>query len=99
MTEILVSTHRPRLDDRPLRHRIGLIALATDHTSEVDYARMLAAQGVGVYVNRIPYANPVTPQTLAAMEPDLAAGRRTDPAGRGSGRGGLRLHLCLGGDR
>jgi len=74
MTEILISSRTPQSDNRPLRHRVGLIALATDHTSEVDYARMIAGQGVGVYVNRIPYANPVTPQTLAAMEPDLAQG-------------------------
>lgn len=74
MSEILVSPRKPRLDDRPVRHRVGLVALATDHTSEVDYARMLAPRGIGVYVNRIPYANPVTPETLAAMEPDLADG-------------------------
>ena len=73
MSEILVSPRKPVLDDRPVRHRIGLVALATDHTSEVDYARMLAPRGIGVYVNRVPYANPVTPETLAAMEPDLAA--------------------------
>ncbi len=76
MTDILISTHTPHMDDRPLRHRLGLVALATDHTSEVDYARILTPYGVGVYVNRIPYANPVTPATLAAMAPDLAEGAR-----------------------
>ena len=76
MIEIRVASHEPRLDDRPLKHRIGLIALATDHTTEVDFARILAPRGVGVYVNRIPYANPVTPETLRAMEPDLADGAR-----------------------
>jgi len=74
MTEIQVSPRKPRLDARPVPQRVGLVALATDHTSEVDCARMLAPRGIGVYVNRIPYANPVTPQTLAAMEPDLAQG-------------------------
>lgn len=76
MTEIRISETHPRLDDRPLPRRVGLVALATDHTSEVDYARILAPRGVGVYVNRIPYANPVTPETLRAMEPDLAEGAR-----------------------
>lgn len=57
-----------------MAHRIGLVALATDHTIEVDFARILPPLGFGVYVNRIPYANPVTPQTLAAMVPDLAEG-------------------------
>ena len=57
-----------------MAHRIGLVALATDHTTEVDFARILSPRGIGVYVNRIPYANPVTAETLAAMEPDLAEG-------------------------
>jgi maleate isomerase len=74
MTEIQRATRVPRLDVRPMPHRVGLVALATDHTSEVDYARMLTPRGVGVYVNRIPYTNPVTPETLRAMEPELASG-------------------------
>ena len=74
MTGIAVFPRAPRLDPRPVAHRIGLVALSTDHTSEVDYARILAPAGFGIYVNRIPFANPVTPETLAAMEGDLAAG-------------------------
>lgn len=74
MTGIAVFPRTPRLDPRPVAHRIGLVALSTDHTSEVDYARILAPAGFGIYVNRIPFANPVTPETLAAMEGDLAAG-------------------------
>lgn len=74
MTGIAVFPRTPRLDPRPVAHRIGLVALSTDHTSEVDYARILAPAGIGIYVNRIPFANPVTPETLAAMEGDLAAG-------------------------
>ncbi len=74
MTGIIISPRAPRLDPRPLAHRIGLVALSTDHTTEVDFARILAPAGIGVYVNRIPFANPVTPETLAAMERDLAEG-------------------------
>ncbi len=74
MTEIVVPPRAPRLDARPVAHRVGLVALSTDHTSEVDYARILAPAGVGIYVNRIPFANPVTPETLRAMERDLAEG-------------------------
>lgn len=74
MTEIQISTRSPRLDPRPVAHRVGLVALSTDHTSEVDYARILCPAGIGVYVNRIPFANPVTPETLRAMEGDLAEG-------------------------
>lgn len=74
MTEILVSPRAPRLDPRPVAHRVGLVALSTDHTSEVDYARILTPAGIAVYVNRIPFANPVTPENLKAMEGDLADG-------------------------
>lgn len=73
MTVITVAPHAPPLDPRPVAHRIGLVALATDHTSEPDYARILVPQEVGVYVNRVDYANPVTPERLRAMEPGLAA--------------------------
>lgn len=59
------------LDDRPLPHRAGLIALATDHTTEPDFHRILSPRGIGVYSTRIPFANPVTPETLAAMAGDI----------------------------
>ena len=74
MIDPVIANRAPRLDPRPVPRRIGLIALATDHTTEVDFARILSPAGIGVYVNRIPFANPVTPETLRAMEPDLAAG-------------------------
>lgn len=62
-----------RLDDRPLPHRVGLVALATDHTTEPDFHRILSPRGIGVYAARIRFANPVTPRTLAAMAGDLTA--------------------------
>lgn len=60
-----------RLDAEPTPRRIGLIALATDMTTEMDYARMLVPRGIAVHTTRIPFANPVTPETLAAMAPDI----------------------------
>ena len=72
--DIRTAPGRPRLDDRPLRKRIGLVILATDHTTEVDFDRMVAGDGIGVYVSRIHYANPVTPENLRAMQPRLTAG-------------------------
>lgn len=69
-----LATRTPRLDDRPLAKRIGLIILATDHTTEVDFQRMVANERIGVYATRIPYANPVTPANLRAMQPSLTAG-------------------------
>lgn len=72
--QIDLRRERPALDDRPLRKRVGLIALATDHTSEPDFRRMVASERVGVYVARIPYANPTTPENLRKMQPSLTAG-------------------------
>lgn len=72
--EIIPAGRRPRLDDRPLEKRIGLVILATDHTSEVDFRRMVASDRIGVYVSRIHYANPVTPENLLKMQPSLTEG-------------------------
>ncbi|WP_042777863.1 ectoine utilization protein EutA [Sinorhizobium fredii] len=68
-----LARRAPRLDDRPLEKRIGLVILATDHTTEVDFQRLVASDAIGVYVARIPYANPVTPDNLRAMQPSLTA--------------------------
>jgi maleate isomerase len=73
-TDIRLNATRPPLDPRPLKKRVGLIILATDHTSEVDFARMVADEEIGVYVARIPYANPTTPENLRKMQPSLTAG-------------------------
>lgn len=59
-------------DERPLKKRVGLIILATDHTTEPDFCRMVASSGIGVYVSRIPYANPVTPENLRRTQPALS---------------------------
>ncbi len=51
---------------------MGLVILATDHTSEPDFRRMVASARVGVYVARVAYANPTTPENLRRMQPALA---------------------------
>lgn len=65
---------RPPLDERPLAKRVGLVVLATDHTTEPDFRRIVASEQVGVYVARIPYANPTTPENLRRMQPALTVG-------------------------
>jgi maleate isomerase len=60
------------LDERPARWRIGLIALASDHTTERDFARMSPGPEVAVYVNRIANANPTTVENLRKMQPRLS---------------------------
>jgi maleate isomerase len=73
LPEIKVIHERPPLDPRPLAKRVGLIILATDHTTEPDFRRMVASDGIGVYVARIHYANPTTPENLRRMQPGLTA--------------------------
>jgi len=72
--DIKLASRAPELDNRPLDKRIGLIILATDHTTEVDFQRMVASERIGVYATRIPYANPTTPENLRAMQPSITAG-------------------------
>jgi len=35
---------------------------------------MVASERIGVYIARIPYKNPTTPENLRKMQPELAAG-------------------------
>lgn len=59
------------LDRDPLERRVGLVILATDHTTEPDFRRMVASDRIGVYVARVAYANPTTPENLRRMQPSL----------------------------
>ncbi len=66
--------HALAFDRRPVRRRIGLILLATDHTTERDFARICPRDGLGIYANRIANENPTTPENLRKMQPRLTAG-------------------------
>ena len=67
----------PRIDRRHLayatdrgsgaRARIGVVALATDHTMEEEWRAMLAIDGVAFYVARLWNDSKITPETLAAL--------------------------------
>ena len=59
-------------DDGPASRRLGLIALATDLTLELDAAAVLAGGEVALHVTRIAFENPVTARSLEAMAPALA---------------------------
>ena len=61
------------LGELPRKYRIGLVALSTDHMIEVDFACLLPHDEVGLYVSRVEFINPVTPENLRRMEPDIAA--------------------------
>jgi maleate isomerase len=65
-----------RFVERPTATRIGLVLLATDHTTERDFARVCVPLGVSVHGSRIAYANPTTAENLRRMLPRLAEGAR-----------------------
>lgn len=68
------STVEPSFDGAPARPRIGLILLATDLTSELEFARYCPPDDAHVYASRIAYENPTTPRNLELMLPRLEAG-------------------------
>jgi maleate isomerase len=51
--------------------RIGLIALSCDYIIEKDFLRICHDQKVNIYVNRIPYKNPLTGENLFNMKKHL----------------------------
>lgn len=56
------------------RARLGLIVLATDYTIEWEWRQIMTPlAGVGLYEARIMNSSDITPETLAAMEGDIAS--------------------------
>ncbi len=53
------------------RKRLGLIALATDLTTEVDLAAIIPLDRAGIYATRVAYRNPTTVDNLRKMTPAL----------------------------
>lgn len=53
------------------RATLGMIVLQADETLEQDMRRVLPLQDVAAHVSRVPSADDVTPDTLAAMEHEL----------------------------
>ena len=66
------------LDDGIARKAaIGLIVLATDHTIEYEWRRMLGnLEGIAFYESRIWNSATITPETLREMEKDIAPATR-----------------------
>lgn len=73
---MLLLEHLPFETDRGIasRARIGLIVLATDYTIEHEWRRIMSGlPGVALYHSRILNDAQITPETLRAMEPRIAA--------------------------
>lgn len=62
----------PRLVQR-LRARVGLIVLSTDITPEADLVPRFARSGIVTHVSKVRYDNPITAESLRALESRLAA--------------------------
>lgn len=56
--------------------KIGVIALSTDVTAERDFARILPMERLGVYVTRVAFENPTTPENLRKMAPLITQAAR-----------------------
>ena len=71
-TDRLDLSLEPVIFDPPeASKRIGLIALATDLTTERDFMRVFPADQAGVYATRVDFENPTTPDNLLRMGPRL----------------------------
>lgn len=56
------------------RAAIGLVVLATDHTIEHEWRKLLALDGVAFYESRVANSADISPATLAEMDGRIAAG-------------------------
>lgn len=72
-TLLVNRRHMPFALDDGIAHKaaLGLIVLATDHTIEHEWRRMLRIDGVGFYEARIPNSASITPETLRSMEAEI----------------------------
>jgi hypothetical protein len=74
--DMILIEHLPFETDGGIarRGRIGLIVLATDYTIEHEWRAIFGSvPGLALYQSRILSDNDVTPETLRAMEPRIAA--------------------------
>ena len=61
------------LDEGPGRHRIGLVALASDYTIERDFMNMRPSDDVAIFTTRIENTPDCTVATLRQMAPRITA--------------------------
>lgn len=71
MTTITTAATPPAVPDDTVL-RLGLVVLSTDLTIEGDIIGLMP-QGTSAHVSRVAFANPTTPENLAAMAPHLGA--------------------------
>lgn len=74
MNKALVEPARyaPSFDAPQSVKKFGVITLATDLTTERDFARLLPLDKAGYFGTRVAYENPTTPENLRKMAPNIA---------------------------
>ena len=88
---VTLSTEQVVLEAPADRKKIGLIALATDLTTERDFARIIPMGDAGVYGTRVAFANPTTPDNLRKMAPRITAAAELILPGEALDARGCRL--------
>lgn len=68
---VSLSSEAVQFNEVAATARLGLIALATDLTSEGDLYRQIPAHGVTIHITRVAFENPTTPVNLRKMGPRL----------------------------
>ena len=68
---VRLSSVSPVFEPETSVTRLGMIALATDLTSERDAGRVLPPGDAALHVARVAYENPTTPENLRKMGPRL----------------------------
>jgi maleate isomerase len=71
--ERIIRTHMAYELDSPIGHRakIGLLVLASDHTVEYEWRKVMALDGVAFYESRLYNSPTISPETLAAMANEI----------------------------
>lgn len=80
--DVSLSPEPVRYQDGNAIARLGIIALATDLTSEGDFYRQIPETEASLYVTRVAFENPTTPENLRKMTPRIrAAAELLSPVG------------------
>jgi maleate isomerase len=74
--EVLLSSIPVQLEPAEAVTRLGLIALATDLTTERDAARLIPQDRAALHVTRVAFENPTTAENLLRMAPLLTEAAR-----------------------
>ena len=73
--------------------KIGLVALSTDFSIEKDFNSVLLNLPIDLFVNRLPFFNPLTNENLIKMTEKLTEVTKNILPRSNVGCGGIRMHV------